>query len=206
MKLELWLAFVATYTLICLIPGPSVLMVTGIALTKGRKEAFLCILGELLGGVVLIALSLLGVGAILAASAELFQIVKWAGVFYMAYLGCHQIYDASKLKSDPTLDTNTQANLASARAGFFTAILNPKAIFFYVAFLAQFLEPGGNIYSQFAIVTTTSTVIVAVILGFYATIASHARKRFQSARAQQKFGFMGGGFLLGGSVLMASTR
>jgi threonine/homoserine/homoserine lactone efflux protein len=206
MKLELWLAFVATYTLICLIPGPSVLMVTGIALTKGRKEAFLCILGDLLGGIVLIALSLLGVGAILAASAELFQIVKWAGVFYMAYLGCRQIYDARKLKANPALEANAQSSLASARAGFFTAILNPKAILFYVAFLAQFLEPGGNIYSQFAIVTTTSTVIVAAILGFYALIAAQARKRFQSVRAQQKFGFLGGGFLLGGSVLMASTR
>ena len=94
MELELWLAFVATYTVISIVPGPSVLMVTGQALSRGGKAAFLCILGELIGGVVLVGLSLFGVGAILAASSELFQIVKWAGVFYMAYLGYRQIIDA----------------------------------------------------------------------------------------------------------------
>jgi hypothetical protein len=86
-KFELWLAFVAAYTVISIIPGPSVFMVTGQALTRGIKAAFLCILGDIVGGFFLIALSLFGVGAILAASSELFQLVKWAGVLYMAYLG-----------------------------------------------------------------------------------------------------------------------
>ena len=58
MKFELWLAFVAAYTVISLIPGPSVLLVTGIALSRGGKAACLCIVGELVGGVALIGLSL----------------------------------------------------------------------------------------------------------------------------------------------------
>lgn len=94
MKLELWLVFAATYTVISIVPGPSVLMVTGQALSRGTRAAFLCILGELIGGVVLVGLSLFGVGAILAASSGLFLGVKWAGVFYMAYLGYRQIVEA----------------------------------------------------------------------------------------------------------------
>ncbi len=206
MKLELWLAFVATYTVISIVPGPSVLMVTGQALAHGTRAAFLCILGELLGGVVLVGLSLFGVGAILAASSELFQIVKWAGVFYMAYLGIGQIVQAHQGHVDLPQKSTRQIGASSAKAGFFTAVLNPKAIIFYVAFLSQFLDPAANIYSQFAIVVATSTVIVGVVLGGYALLAAQARKTFQSAKARRRFGYTGGGFLIGGSLFMATTR
>lgn len=181
-------------------------MVVGQALSRGRKAAFLCILGELTGGFVLVGLSLFGVGAILAASAELFQIVKWAGVFYMAYLGYRQIIDARRDGVTPPQEQGEQGGLSSARAGFFTAVLNPKAIIFYVALLSQFLDPNANIYSQFAIVVATSTVIVGAVLGGYAILAAQARKTFQSAKARRRFGYTGGGFLIGGSVFMAATR
>lgn len=204
--MELWLAFVATYSVISIIPGPSVFMVTGQALTRGAKAAFLCILGELAGGIVLVALSLFGVGAILAASSELFQIVKWAGVFYMACLGYCQISEARRERVAKPLKPKKVDGMSSLRAGFFTAILNPKAIIFYVAFLSQFLDPNGNIYTQFAIVVATSTVIVGIVLGGYALLAAQARKTFQSAKARRRFGYTGGGFLIGGSVFMASTR
>lgn len=206
MDLELWLTFVVAYTVISLIPGPSVLLVTGQALTKGTRAAFVCILGELLGGVVLVALSLFGVGSILAASSELFQIVKWAGVAYMAYLGVTQILEARR-QNEITLSQPQDPNdAASFRAGFFTAVLNPKAIIFYVAFLSQFLDPDSNIYTQFAIVVISSTVIVALVLGGYALLAGQARRTFRSPKAQRRFGYTGGGCLLGGSAFMAATR
>ena len=206
MKLDLWLAFVVTYSVISIIPGPSVLMVTGQALSRGTKAAFLCILGELVGGIVLVGLSLFGVGAILATSAELFQIVKWAGVFYMAYLGYRQIVEARQNHVELPQAIRKDDGLSSARAGFFTAILNPKAIIFYVAFLSQFLDPNANIYLQFTIVVVTSTVIVGVVLGGYALLAAQARKSFQSELARRRFGYAGGGCLIGGSVFMATTR
>lgn len=206
MELELWLAFVATYTVISVIPGPSVLVVTGQALSHGTKAAFLCILGELAGGVVLVGLSLFGVGAILAASSELFQVVKWAGVIYMAYLGCRQIIEARQGAVNLSPKMRKTDGMSSARAGFFTAVLNPKAIIFYVAFLSQFLDPNANIYSQFVIVVATSTVIVGVVLGGYALLAAQARKTFKSATARRRFGYTGGGFLIGGSVFMATSR
>lgn len=181
-------------------------MVTGQALSRGTKAAFLCIFGELVGGVVLVALSLFGVGAILAASSELFQIVKWAGVLYMAYLGFCQIVEARRGNVSTSPEAQKENGISSAKAGFFTALLNPKAIIFYVAFLTQFLDPNANIYAQFAIVVMTSTIIVGVILGGYALLAAQARKTFQSAKARRRFGYTGGGFLIGGSVFMATTR
>ena len=119
MNFELWLAFVAAYTVISLIPGPSVLLVTGIALSRGGKAACLCIVGELVGGVALIGLSLFGVGAILAASSGLFQIVKSMGVFYMAYLGLRQIMETRRDHTDRHDRSLKHDGISSVRAGFF---------------------------------------------------------------------------------------
>jgi len=203
--IELWLAFVAAYTLVSLIPGPSVFMVTAFALTRGTRAAFWCILGDVIGGFFIIGLSLVGVGAILAASAELFQIVKWAGIFYMAYLGYRQIADARN-SGAPDVSVAGLSARAGMKAGFLVGVLNPKAILFYMAFLSQFLSADGDRFLQFAILAVTSAVVVGAVLGGYALAAARARQAFRSETARRRFGYAGGGFLIGGSVLMAATR
>lgn len=197
MKFELWLAFVGTYTLISILPGPSVFMVVGQALGRGLRAAFLCILGDVLGGVVLIALSLFGVGAILATSALAFQVLKWAGVGYMAYLGYRQIKDAKSDYRDPP-------RLGSIKAGFLTGVLNPKAIMFYMAFLSQFMDPSVNLVTQYLVLVVTSIFVVGVVLSGYALAAARARRAFESPAARRRFGYTGGGLLLGGSLFMAA--
>ena len=207
MQLELWLAFVATYAVLSAIPGPSVLMVVGQALSRGRRAAFLCIAGDVAGGFILIALSLFGVGAILAASSAAFQIVKWAGVFYMAWLGWSQIRAAHRggaVHAAPARDRGS--DLANLRAGFLVGVLNPKAVMFYVAFLTQFLDPQADVIVQFGILVATSAAVVGGVLGAYALLAGQARRFLRSERAQRRIGYAGGGFLLGGSGLMAATR
>jgi threonine/homoserine/homoserine lactone efflux protein len=206
MSFENWIAFTAACIVLTLIPGPSVLLVVGQALTKGRKAAMMCVAGDLIGGIVLMLLSFLGVGAILAASALLFQAVKWAGVLYLAYLGYRQITDARKDVFEVSGTGSVSAGWGSLYAGAITAILNPKAIVFYMAFLAQFIDPAGNLVLQMTILTATSTLVVAVLLSAYVVIAVRARQAFESRRAQQRIGYAGGTFLLGGSLLMATTR
>ncbi len=206
LNLDLWLAFVAAYTVISFIPGPSVFMVTGQALSHGLSAAFLCILGDVLGGVLLMTLAFLGAGTILATSALLFQILKWVGVFYIAYLGYRQIAEAYHGSAPEMAGTDQVARPASMRAGFFVGVLNPKAIAFYMAFLTQFMDPGQEPLPQLLILMATSSVVVAVVLSGYALTAAHARKRFQNASARRRFGYAGGTCLIGGSLVMAATR
>ncbi|NRA87506.1 MAG: LysE family translocator [Rhizobiales bacterium] len=206
MELETWIAYAVANIVLTLIPGPSVLLVVSQAITRGVKAAFICIIGDVIAGVVLTILSIVGVGAILAASVTLFMIVKWAGVAYMAYLGYCQIRDARNGDAIVVENTASKSAFNSLSAGFFSAILNPKAIIFYMAFLAQFMTPDGDMVLQFTILVLTSSIVIAVILGGYALIAGRAKKAFQSPKAKKIFGYSGGGFMIGGSVLMASTR
>ena len=57
MSMEVWIAYIAAYTVLSLIPGPSVFMVMAQSLSKGLRAAFYCIAGDLLGGVVMITVS-----------------------------------------------------------------------------------------------------------------------------------------------------
>lgn len=179
---ENWLAYVAAYAVICLIPGPSVMMVTAQALARGRKAAGLCILGDLIGGVVVMTASYLGVGLVLATSALGFAVLKWAGVAYMAWLGLAQIRAARRIAAQ-AVDTSPQNPRTSLRAGLITGLLNPKAILFYMAFLAQFLDPPHAVWLQFLILMATSTLLVGAILGGYALLAAGVATRLRDARA-----------------------
>ena len=200
MAFDLWLAFVASYVVLTLIPGPSVLMVIGQALTHGRATALRCVMGDVAGGVVLIALSLAGVGALLAASAVLFTAVKWAGVLYLLWLGVDQIRTARR----PVEATTTRRS--GFKVGFITGVLNPKAIMFYVSFLSQFTDPAAGFASQFLVLVATSTVIVGGILAGYVMLASEAREVFRGDVARRRIGYAGGSALIGGGVLVAVTR
>lgn len=206
MSFEIWLAFVAACTVLTLIPGPSVLLVVSLTITRGLPAALICILGDMLASVFLMGLSLLGAGAILAASATLFALLKWVGVFYMAYLGLSQIRQARRETAPDLTDKPRNFASSSFNTGFLTAMFNPKAILFYMAFLPQFMVADGEPLLQFSILVITSTLTIGVLLSGYALIATSARRTFQSAKARKYFGYTGGSCLIGGSVLIATTR
>jgi len=208
MNLETWITYVIACAVLSAVPGPSVLLITGQAMAKGLKAAFLCLAGETVGGTVLILLSLLGVGTLLAASSALFVVIKWLGVVYLAYLGVRQIVTAREQRQLSSVEAqhSVQSSQGSFNSGFLTALLNPKAIVFYMAFLSQFFNPSGNHLLQYTILITTSAVVSGLILACYAVGASQARKFLRGRKAQRNVSYASGGIYLGGSMLMATTR
>ena len=86
MNIESYIPFVLAATLILIIPGPTIILVISQAVAHGRKSVVPLVLGVLLGDFTAMTFSLLGLGAILAASAVLFSIFKWAGALYLLYL------------------------------------------------------------------------------------------------------------------------
>ena len=86
-SLHLYLAFIAASLIILVIPGPTIVLVIGQALAQGRRIAFASVAGVALGDLIATGLSMAGAGAILATSATLFQILKFAGAAYLVWLG-----------------------------------------------------------------------------------------------------------------------
>ena len=206
MSLDVWLTYVAAVTILSLIPGPSVFMAIGQSLSKGLGASFYSILGNLLGGIVMMTVAYAGLGTILASSSGVYTVIKWVGVGYMAWLGLSQILEAKRMnEADLVIAASPEMRVGSLRSGFLIGVLNPKAILLYVAFLAQFMNPEKAMTPQFLILVATSTINVFIVLGGYALLAAQARKTFQSLRARKRMGYTGGSCLLGGSAFMASN-
>ena len=87
MTFETWLAFAVASFVIVTIPGPTFLMIVSYALGHGKRAAYAIVAGVALGDFTAMTASMLGLGALLATSAEIFTVVKWIGAAYLIYLG-----------------------------------------------------------------------------------------------------------------------
>ncbi|MEC7965895.1 MAG: LysE family translocator, partial [Pseudomonadota bacterium] len=149
MSFESWGSYAMACFVLSLIPGPSVLLIIGQALSLGMRGAMACLAGALLGGLGLILGALAGLGAVLASSAVLFQAIKWAGIAYLLWLGVTQLRLARRTKAVPIDAPAPQSVKGSFRSGFLTALLNPKSLVFYLAFLSQFLDPAHSTWISY---------------------------------------------------------
>jgi threonine/homoserine/homoserine lactone efflux protein len=157
MSFEHWIAFVAASAVLLAIPGPTVLLVVSYSLGHGRRAATATVGGVALGDFTAMTASMLGLGALLAASAALFMILKWVGAAYLTYLGI-RLWCAPVAA---TLDDRSAAVRAGERPfrifmhTYVVTTLNPKGIVFFVAFLPQFLDLARPIVFQMIIFEIT---------------------------------------------------
>jgi threonine/homoserine/homoserine lactone efflux protein len=175
MILATWFAFAIASAVLLLIPGPTVLLVVSYALTQGRKVAMATAAGVALGDFTAMTVSLAGLGALLAASAALFTLLKWVGAAYLIYLGVRL------WRAPPVLrDVAPQPGEPSARAifahAFVVTALNPKSIAFFVAFVPQFIAHDAPLLPQLAIMEATFVGLAALNALAYALAADRLRR------------------------------
>ena len=204
MSLEVWLAFSAASIVLLVIPGPTVLLVVSYALGQGWKAAFPMAVGVALGDFTAMTLSMLGVGALLAASATVFTTVKWAGAAYLIWLGIKLFRAGGTLHASARHDKVHPARML-VHAWLVTA-LNPKSITIFVAFLPQFLSPHRDFLTQMLVFESTFLVLAFLNAFAYALLATRARRFFSSERALRIFNRAGGTLLIGAGVATASMR
>ncbi len=204
MSLEVWLAFSAASIVLLVIPGPTVLLVVSYALGQGWKAAFPMAVGVALGDFTAMTLSMLGVGALLAASATVFTAVKWAGAAYLIWLGIKLFRAGGTLHASARHDNVHPARML-VHAWLVTA-LNPKSITFFVAFLPQFLSPHRDFLTQMLVFESTFLVLAFLNAFTYALLATRARRFFSSELALRIFNRAGGTLLIGAGVATASMR
>jgi threonine/homoserine/homoserine lactone efflux protein len=204
---QLWLAFAAAAAVVIAIPGPTTLMVTGHAMSSGTRVALASLLGVALGDFTAIACSVLGLGAVLAASAEAFTVLKWAGALYLIYLGI-------KLWRAPAVPLGAAAAGQGARRSvgraiaesFSVTLLNPKGLLFFAAFLPQFIDPHRAVLPQVIVLALTFELLAASSLALYIFMTARARHIMDSPRAIKIMNRAGGTMLIGAGLLTASLK
>ncbi len=206
MNIELWLAFVAASTALLLIPGPTVLLVLSYALSKGRSVAVASATGVALGDLIAMTASLLGLGALVLASATLFSVLKWVGAAYLVWLGIKLL---RSVPSEGLQPEKTQADV-TARSVFGHAAavtaLNPKSIAFFIAFVPQFLRPTDPLGPQFAILIATFVGLAWLNALAYALVADRLRLMIRRPAVLGGLTRFGGLTLIGMGMATAVLR
>ena len=204
MTIAPWLAFAVASAILLLIPGPTVLLVVSYALGQGWRAALPVAIGVALGDFTAMTLSLLGIGALLAASATLFTALKLIGAAYLIWLGVKLWRAGDSLDADPHTEVASRTRML-AHAWLVTA-LNPKSITFFVAFLPQFVSPSVDFLTQMIVFEATFLVLAFANALGYGLIASRARAVVRNPRAVRAFNRIGGSLLIGAGAVAAAMR
>ncbi|WP_428567201.1 MAG: LysE family translocator [Solidesulfovibrio sp. DCME] len=198
MSLPLYLAFIAAASFLLIIPGPTVLLVISYGLAEGRRSPWPIVAGVCLGDAVVCAGSLLGLGALLSASAAAFTIVKAIGAVYLIWLGLGMLRSGNAAVSpEPSPSGRKFAH------AFAVTALNPKSILFFVAFLPQFVSPGAPAGPQLFLLGATFVALAAVNTTAYAMLSGTAGGRIRDPRFVRRLRRLGGGALIGAGVMTA---
>jgi len=205
MSLDHWLAFVAASAILLAIPGPTVLLVISYALGHGRRAAAGTVAGVALGDFTAMTASMVGLGALLSASAAVFTGLKWVGAAYLIYLGI-------KLWRAPVSEPGTEVVEGETRSGriflhaYAVTALNPKSLVFFVAFLPQFLDAARPVLGQMAIFEATFLVMATLNALLYGLMAAAARRTIRKPAVQRAVNRTGGTLLIGAGLLAVAWR
>ncbi len=156
------IGFISISVAVVLAPGPGSMFVAKTAASTGIRAGQMAMLGIMFGDTCLIGLSLFGVSALFLAHPSLFHAVRLAGAGYLIFLGLQSILTKSKNKSD-----TEQSQTLPFRRAVSVTLLNPKAVFFFMAFFPLFIGSAeGGLFAPYAVMTLIFMSISASYLCF----------------------------------------
>ncbi len=158
MALDTWLIYLLAAVGLSLSPGPNGLLALTHGALHGRRKALYTIFGGALGFVIVLALSMFGIGALLQASLVWLTVMKWLGGAYLVWLGI-QVWRSPPIGLELPAGTPPRSGASMFRQGALSALTNPKALLFFAAFLPQFIDPARSLWLQFVIMAGTFALV-----------------------------------------------
>ena len=165
-----WLVYFLATIGLSLSPGPNGLLALTHGAMHGRRKAMFTIFGGAAGFVLVIALSMFGIGALLQTSLVWLTVLKVLGGAYLVWLGI-QVWRAPPIGVDPQVRSPERSGWSMAQQGALSALTNPKAVLFFAAFLPQFIDPHRSLLLQFLVMAGTFAATEILTEFFIASMA-----------------------------------
>jgi threonine/homoserine/homoserine lactone efflux protein len=202
-------AYVAACLILAATPGADMALFLSRTLTGGRAQGFAAQTGASFGLIFHTFAAALGLSALLAASAQAYEVVKIAGVLYLLWLAWRAIRHGSVLKLKT--DASARGGLRGAFAnGLLINLTNPKIVLFFVTFLPQFIsasDPHASVKLfvlgfGFIAITTAVNAIVVLVAGHFVAAAK------RNPRALRVFDYSFAALMsaFAGRLLLSETR
>ena len=157
MDLHTWLIYVVAITGLSLSPGPNGLLALTHGAVYGWRKATHTVAGGVFGFIVVIALSMFGIGALLQASLTWLTLMKWIGGAYLVWLGI-QIWRSPPVGVQLGGAASQRSGASLFWQGALSALSNPKVLLFFAAFLPHFIDPARSLATQFVVMASTFAV------------------------------------------------
>jgi threonine/homoserine/homoserine lactone efflux protein len=174
-------AFLITTLIVVVTPGIGVLYTLVAGLTEGRRASVVAAFACTLGIVPHMAAAIVGVAAVLNASAVAFQTLKFAGVAYLLYMAWSTLRETGSLQVEaaPAPPRSSRRIIVN---GVLVNLLNPKLSIFFFAFLPQFVAADGNgrllhMLSLSGVFMAMTFLVFAAYGLFAASVRSHVISR-----------------------------
>ncbi|MGC6452679.1 MAG: LysE family translocator [Candidatus Puniceispirillaceae bacterium] len=205
MSLELFIPFLFATAILLATPGPTILLVVSYALAQGRGVALAVVGGVILGDLLAMSATLLGLGVILTTSAALFTAMKWAGAAYLAWMGWRMIRSAGAASAE-LAQVAGKSHGTAFRDSALVTLLNPKSIGFFVAFVPQFIDPAAPVAPQFGVMIATFVGLGGLNALAYALLAAQLRNKVARPGRMAWLQRGSGAVLIGLAVFTAMLR
>jgi len=201
---ETWIAFAIASAVVVLIPGPNIVLTVSYAIRDGKRSGLATIPGVVIGAFIAMSVSLLGAGALLAASSFLFTLLKLVGALYLVWLA-YSLWVAPVERI--TVDGNAKAKPLDSLfwQSFLISVLNPKGPAFYIAFVPQFVNPTESSLGQFSVLIATFLIVATINSLFWLFFASGMRAHFQNPRAMRILNRLGASCLFAAGIMTVRT-
>jgi len=194
MTVDVWLAFALASAVLLAVPGPTILTVISYSVRHGSRVSAALVCAVALGDATALCASMLGVGALLKASAFWFTVVKVLGGVYLLYLGI-QMLRAGVAAPETDRACSTSSTWRAFVNTYLVTALNPKGMVFFVAFLPLFISPAGNVPQQLWVLASTFVALATLSTFLYAQFATTARRFIASDHMLKRFKLTGGTML-----------
>ena len=181
-------------------PDTSQLLIIANSARFGLRRSMWTVAGDLTANVLQMTAAAFGIAAVITASAGAFQILKWAGVAYLAWIGFRLIIAKSRNSGSEAADGGSPGALF--RQGFITSSANPYAVIFFGALFPQFIDPEASTVAQLVILGGTYLVVDGAILLAWGWIAVRAAARIR-AHSYRVINRICGTLMLGAAAVLA---
>lgn len=199
---ELLIPFILATIVLGIIPGPNVALTVANSLAHGTRYGLLTVAGTSSAMVPQLIITVLGLSVFAQYMSQGFDVLRWAGVLYLLWLGYQQLRapvdDLSKVKAKP------QSVKEIFWRGFFISLTNPKTILFYGAFFPQFITPGDDTATQMTVLALTFLTVITLVDSSWAVLAGRGRIYMLNKSVWRNR--ISGGFLIVAALLLALVR
>jgi len=196
------LTFLGAIIIFMATPGPGTLAVVSRALASGFIHATFMSAGMVLGDIVFLLLTILGLSVVATAFSTVFVIIKIIGGIYLIYLGL-KIFMA-KTSHFSTTAKKSYSYTGDFLSGLFITLSNPKVIAFYIGFLPTFVDLSNLTHKDMFLVVSLVLTTLSIILLNYAYFASRAKEAIKKPKIQNIINKLAGSvmILVGGFLML----